>query len=366
MPLLKSLICFKGFDNGRRFLVISFICYLFFFILSSVLIKAPILLVLLLITATPVLLASSIRRIRDAGFNIILAALAPVVFWLCVFGITYINHGASWFLLLFALIVTLAMTTISNARVRHSHQYFMGYSGPVDIKASTEKMPSHHFHHQRIEPTIASGQTKQSDQTSQTNDSKPHDESVRVNRASAQTGWEQQLGAWFSNNKQLSLFATVTIFVAVIISIVWGVFDQPQQTAEQVTEQKVVSPTKQRLNKIEMPDNFWLMLDEFDALTIGWQGDLTKDGQAWSALTAEGDNDCFEINFSIRDEYRTMLVTVKNQGDYYADFSPIDTKKIIHSIAQRDKFSLCGYDFSLKGTQAKLMNNQKYSSYFDE
>jgi len=83
-------------------------------------------------------------------------------------------------------------------------------------------------------------------------------------------------------------------------------------------------------------------LDEYDALTIGWQGDLTSDSKIWSAITAQGDQDCVEIKFSVRDEYRTMKVQVKNQGDYYADFSPVEPPKIIQSIALRDKFTLCG------------------------
>ncbi|MCW9017762.1 MAG: hypothetical protein OQJ89_12400, partial [Kangiellaceae bacterium] len=58
-----------------------------------------------------------------------------------------------------------------------------------------------------------------------------------------------------------------------------------------------------------------------------------------------------------------IKVTSKNRGDYYADFSPVDTKALIEAIAKRDRFKLCGYEFSLKGTQAKLMVKKKYAEY---
>jgi len=161
-------------------------------------------------------------------------------------------------------------------------------------------------------------------------------------------------------------FVTLAALLTLVIgSITFGLFDSEVIPEQTMVKHPETEKPKQRNNKIEMPDSFWVMLDQNDALTIGWQGDYQKDGEIWSALTAKGDKDCFEINFTIRDEYRAMRVAVKNQGDYYADFSPVDTKKLIQSIANRDKFKLCGYEFSLKGTQAKLRNNKKYDSFFD-
>ena len=155
MPLLKSLLCFKGYDNGRRFLLISLACYLIFIILSPLLERAVVLLIILLVVCTPIMLASSMRRIHDAGFATPLAGGSVAVYWLCVFGITFIDHGASWSLLILSFLITIAMTTISNARVRRNHSYHWGYSGPVDLAVTPEQPANQNFHHQRIEPTIA-------------------------------------------------------------------------------------------------------------------------------------------------------------------------------------------------------------------
>ena len=40
------------------------------------------------------------------------------------------------------------------------------------------------------------------------------------------------------------------------------------------------------------------MLDQNDALTIAWQGDLLEDGELWSAITGKGDADCLNLRFS--------------------------------------------------------------------
>ncbi|MCW9016639.1 MAG: hypothetical protein OQJ89_06735, partial [Kangiellaceae bacterium] len=127
MPLLKSLFCFKGYDIGRRFLAISGACYLLFLALSSVLAKAPVLLVLLLLVCSPIMLASAIRRIHHAGFATPLGVIPLLVFWFCVFGVTYIEHGSAWLLMLIAVIATFVFTTISNAKVRRNLDYVLGY-----------------------------------------------------------------------------------------------------------------------------------------------------------------------------------------------------------------------------------------------
>ncbi|TQV85479.1 hypothetical protein [Aliikangiella coralliicola] len=372
MPLLKSLLCFKGYDNGRRFLLINLACYLLLILFSSVLAQAPVLLVLLLLVCTPVMLASSMRRIHDAGFATPFAAGPVIVFWVCVFGIAYINHGASWTLLILAVLVTLAMTTISNARVRRERSYVWGYSGPINLSDSVDTPQPQHFQQQRIEPTITGGSSELNThvdgagqvETGASGSVENHQYEEPAGRA-AQVSWEQQLNQWFIANKQFTIVGSIVISLVVVVGIVLSLFDEevPLQT---VAEQPVVEAPKERLNKIEMPDNFWIMLDKNDALTIAWQGDFKTDGELWSAITGKGDKDCFEISFNNRDKFRSMKVTVKNGGDYYADFSPVDTQNAIKAIALRDKFKLCGYEFSLKGTQARLMNNKKYSVYFEE
>ena len=368
MLFIKSLLCLRGFDNGRRFLVISLVCYGLFLLLSSVLLKAPVLLVLLLLVATPVLTASGMRRIHDAGFATPYAVVAILVYWLTVLGITFIDHGAAYALLVLSVLVTLAMTTISNARVRRDRQYYLGYHGPVFDEQSREPIAERRFY-DRIEPTLAGGQAATGSDGKAANSSE--DDLAATNRfhsahyaPAAQSGLEEKLGEWFLANKILTVCVSVVLAIAVAGYVFW-----PQELAEEVNEEESKvsqQQVKERLNKIKLPDNFWIMLDQNNALTVAWQGDLMKDGELWSANTAKGDRSCFELRFNGGESYRSMAVEVKNQGDYYADFSPVDTRDMLEGIAKKSRFNLCGFEFSLKGTQSIMMSNKAYFDILTE
>ena len=389
MSLLKSLLCIRGFDNGRRFLLLSLACYGLFFLLSPVLGKAPILLVLLLLVVTPVLGASSMRRIHDAGFATPFAAGAVVIFWICSLGITYIEHIASYSLLVLALLVTLAMTTITNARVRRNRDYVLGYSGPLN-QTEESQLAQQRRYYDRIEPTIASsnsganpkpaesngqGQAGQPEQvandyieSSLVSESGNNRENFHraSNTGTRQVGWETKLGDWFAENLKVSLLGAAAVIIIVIAIVGVNTTDGPDEVTDPAKTQEIAKEAKLRNHKIELPDNFFVMLDQYQALTIAWQGDLLSDGEIWLATTALGDAECTEIRFDNGDKYRTMRVEVKNQGDYYADFSPVDTLSIIEAIAQKSRFSLCGFDFSLKGTQSILMTNKAYYEYLTQ
>lgn len=372
MLLLQSLVCLQGRDNGRRYLIISFVCYLVLLLLSPILDKTVLLVVLLFLSVSPIIAAASLRRIHDAGFATPFAGIPLAIFWINLFGLAYIEHGSKWALLFFGFVATLAMATISNAKIRRNYQYLMGYSGPVNL--SEQKVePSKH---DRIEPTIAGSSTQKGViPTSPTASSEKNDFYVDQKTNLGDTpppshsqGWEQKLGQWYNENKNLSLIGLTLITLYIIAEIVFAIWP----TAEVETNAPEVTPVeqvKQRLNKIEMPDQFWVIQDQYDAITIAWEGDfksesdLVKKNIYWLAETAQGDKDCTDLHFSLGEDIRTLRVTVKNGGDYYADFSPVDSELIIRSIADKDRFKLCGYEFELKGTRSLLRNNKKYRDY---
>lgn len=383
MSLLKSLICLKGHDNGRRFLVISIACYVLLVMLTPILSRANIILVLLFLSASPILLASSIRRIHDAGFATPLAGISVLVFWLNLFGLTYLEHGAKWALLFFALLVSVAMATISNAKVKRNHKYVLGYSGPVDLSESEIES----FSKDRIEPTIAgasahkekvrstedmSARSSENSQDSYVARSIVPQQSIgQVTESSERhtTGWEQQLRVWFAANKKLSLIALALISAYIMMEVVLAILSGPAQVEKPEKAIELIEQVKQRIDKVEMPDSFWVMRDQYDSITIAWEGDfrsesdLEKKNIYWSAATAKGDKECTNLHFSLGDNIKTLLVTVKNGGDYYADFSPVDSELIIKSISDKDRFKLCGYEFTLKGTRSLLRDNRKYREY---
>ncbi len=363
MPLLKSLLCFKGYDNGRRFLAISAVCYLLFLVTSGVLAKAPILIVILLIICSPIILLSAMRRVHDGGLATPLAGIPVATYWLCVLGITYVSHGSIWALMLLAAVVTLAFTTLSQPGKRRQNHYQWGYSGPVSFDVGVRNSLDNF---QRIEPTIA-GQQSEFDQQATAERMPVADDLLSEaiinertsNNQSTDSNWEDKLHKWVAQNRQFATGLAGVLLVVILVIVLWpyeseAPIKKPEQAKQAATE------PKERIGKIEMPDNFWIMLDQNDALTVAWQGDIKPDGQVWSALTGKGDPTCFEISFNRQNSFRVMQVEVKNGGDYYADFSPIDTEVLVESIAKLSRFKLCGYEFSLKGTQAKLMTKNRY------
>ena len=384
MPPIKSFFCWQGFDNGRRYLMISLSCYLVFLIFLPLLAKAPVLFVLLLLLTSPLLGLASMRRIHDAGFATPLAAVPLLVYWLCVSVISFSESGSSYTLLVLAFIATLATTTISNARKRqHQRGYVWGYSGPCleedDVNTSERRI------YDRIEPTIA-GKQSESIESEVTQayihdnlspESATHSSSKSFNKtnehprqpshqSSVFSQWSQIGWSWVEHNLRLAI-ALISLLVIIILLIVFWPTDGGDETKAIEPENNVVQlPAPERLHKLSMPDKFWLMLDKNEALTIAWQGDQIPDGEVWSALTGIGDKACISLDFGSRETFRSMRVTVKNSGDYYADFSPVDTQAIVKAVALKSRFGLCGFEFSLKGTQAILMTHKKYARYFDE
>jgi len=314
------------------------------------------------------------RRIHDAGFATPFAVIPTIVFWINLFGITYIEHTSKWILLVFAVITTLAAATISNARLRRNHNYQFGYQGPVNLTSE----PVQPIHQNRVEPTVAEQKESNLEKSNLEHSESPIEFQNSKNqelRGSYEpagptptiSGWEDQLGQWLQENRKQATVAIGIILLLTFVILLLPVFSQPDKADALPTEEVNSEPVITRSNKLEMPDQFWLMLDQNNALTIAWEGDLkTKDGvekNYWSASTGKGDKDCVDLHFSLGENLRTMEVTVKNGGDYYADFSPVDTEIIVKSIADKDRFKLCGYEFTLKGTRALLRKNKRYAEY---
>jgi hypothetical protein len=382
VPLLMSLICLKGHDNGRRFLVISLISYLLLIILSSAVSGSWLVSFLILLIVSPFLATSSIRRIHDAGFATPFAIAPVIIYYFNVFGFAIIEDSSRWALLLLAFIATVVMAVISNARTRHNHHYIMGYHGPIKL----QEQPQQPHQSARIEPTIVAQRLANAEHAKQVelaesrskddpdlNLSSQHNDEARLttgpHRAAAPSSetntWEQQVGSWLADNKKLS-FAVAGILVFLSLLLILQPSTTNTDNADKTTVKEDNSPAtqvKSRLNKIEFSDNFWLILDENDAATIAWEGNFNTDGTYWSAATGKGDDACIDLHFSLGENFRTLQVTVKTGGDYYADFSPVDTQAIVQSIADKDRFKLCGYEFELKGTRTLLRKNRKYREY---
>ena len=111
-----------------------------------------------------------------------------------------------------------------------------------------------------------------------------------------------------------------------------------------------------------MPDGFNVLL-EGDVLQLSWLGERGEPGLIWSLATAKGDKSCQNLTFNNDASYRPIEVRLTATTATVARFSPLDTRAILNDIAMRGSLKLCGYQFSLKGSQAALAKEPAFRPY---
>lgn len=126
-------------------------------------------------------------------------------------------------------------------------------------------------------------------------------------------------------------------------------FNGPAQVAAQVS-------------KVTFPDGFELVLYG-DILAFRWLGDDGDTHDLWRLDTAKGDKRCAELVFNNGSKYRPLQVSLLNDSATEAKFSPLDTQAIINDIALRGSVKICGFNFSLKGSQSALGQNSRFSDF---
>lgn len=375
MPFLQAVFCLKGFDNRSRFFTTSMITLLSFVFLSAIFSAYLAINFAILLLLTAVLSCSTKRRLHDAKLNknwqIVPGALLLLTGGLSLL----IENSSSYYLLVLPALSTLLLLTYPSKKDNSKAKYTLGYSGPVDLSSYQQAATVIKTHNQRIEPTLVADGTSEQvyiddtvvEQTSRANsetDSKQVDigELIRLK--------------FLSNRKfQLGVLASVVIIIiAVLINSLFSSMSQQHDSANtaEVTEPKlaaVTASTNVFANKdhlLPMPDNFNLYLSTYQGIIIHWQADQENNGELWSQLTASGDKSCQSVQFNKGASLRPLSVLVENGSDYFASFSPLDSKDLIRALAFRGKFSLCGYSFSLKGTQAVLGKHAQYAPFLEQ
>lgn len=148
-----------------------------------------------------------------------------------------------------------------------------------------------------------------------------------------------------------------------LLVLVWGLWpNSDQQLQEQVVSGVPAAPIASDRVTLEMPDGFSVAL-EGDVLIIRWLGEQGKAQNIWSLATAQGDKACRALVFNNGTEYRSMTVDLKADSATEARFSPLDSAGIIMDLAHRGSIGLCGYKFSLKGSQAILEQNRTFADF---
>lgn len=331
-----------------------------------------------LLLSTVVITCATKRRLTDAKLTKNWLYTPSLSFSVIGLIIISFNHQALYWLTLISASLSSILLTYPG---RNNVRYAYGYDGPVNL--TTEKNST--YRNQRIEPTLTNqpspgnldnngnyptidNHTYQSTQT--------HND-VYQNGASHSGKSSQDIGELIRNkllNNQnskytiLGLLAIITI--AMITSLILSL-SQPSETIINSTEENVESSNTQyaimdRKNSITLPDDFSLLTTPFNGLIVQWQADTSSENTLWDIRHATGEESCQSITFNNDDSFRTTIVQVENMNVYVAEFSPLDTKSILKSIAIRGDFTLCGYSFSLKGSQAALGKHHFYAEILSQ
>ncbi|MFT5163739.1 MAG: hypothetical protein ACI9FJ_002336, partial [Alteromonadaceae bacterium] len=168
---------------------------------------------------------------------------------------------------------------------------------------------------------------------------------------------------WLLDNRNKSLAVTGLLILVVIGIATLPLLSDVPDAPIKLTEPVIVQPKRLRQHTLEMPNNYSLMQNEHLGVIIHWPSYDNQNDSLWSILTAKGEQTCQAMVFNDSLSIRTNLVSIEGDGDYYASFSPLDSEVLINAIANKNNFSLCGYQFSLKGSRVALNRSVAFSEY---
>ncbi|WDE10448.1 hypothetical protein [Thalassomonas haliotis] len=372
MQLLKSIFCLSGFDNRQRYGAICGISYLSFILMSAMLTGYMISSAIILFIAVIVCVLSTKRRLQDAQLNKNWSVGPGVIFALTGLVVVTVNHAGAYWLLLIPMALSALLLTYPG---KPEKDYQLGYNGPVDLHGFGQSHVRTSHASGRIEPTLApSADAEQPlaidspEQAFSASTEQTHASGGGFSSGSAQQDPGEQIRLLLLNKKN-ALYAggviLAFIITGIVLSLLFSASDNTQAMPDNTAPAQRQSPQDEKLHKIDLPDNFSLLLNQYQGVIISWQSDKSEQTQIWSLKTARGDNSCEKITFNNGESFRTYSVTTEMGEHYFASFSPLDTKGLLQAIAFRGNFRLCGYKFSLKGSQAALGKNNHYAEFID-
>lgn len=355
MLLVKSLFCVVGRDNGLRFAAIHIGSYCVF-LLSFVLFKQmAIAQSVILIALLPIVLASSIRRVNDAGSAKVTAFLPPLVYLLICITVILTDSSASYWLLFLSAAITGVFTLINHGQHDDSVQYLLGYNGPIDL--SDYVLDTASSASQRIEPSLHGASVSHNVHVqTQAEKSDGVDDFTAL-----KDGW-LDLKVVFKQHWRLVGIVAVFFSLCIFTLLYLG------QTNTQTQVEPIVEPIKP-VNvlsipeyEVTFPDEFSVGLNQYQGSIIRWQVTGIDDGEVWNVGSALGKKSCQTIDFNKGKDYRSVSAEVV--GSFYqVYFSPIDTEQLIRSLAKQSNFKLCGFDFSLKGSSKQLKSKPQFAQW---
>ena len=376
MQFLKSLFCLQGFDSRTRFSAICSATYIIFIMIASAFTGKILISIVLLILFSVIIALASLRRLHDAKLNKNWLFAPSLTFALVSLIIILSAQHSSYYLLVIPALCSAVLLTYPSAAKRN---FILGYDGPVDMKEYQQETHLGKDAKFRIEPTLV-GENSINLNNDDTAVMQTHQvDGKSYSQASTSYNNQVDLGELIrlkllSNKKAPLAIVALVVLTLIAVAVSW-LTNYLSATNDAITadttNQQIASDrvTSTRAYPLAMPDNYQLYLSEYQGITINWQADEISTPLMWSQLSAQGDESCQEISFNKGEPIRTLSVQVENiegvKSDYFASFSPLDSQALIQALAFSGNFTLCGYNFSLKGSQAALEKNNKYAQWIN-
>jgi hypothetical protein len=379
VPFLQSVFCLKGSDHRNRFFAFTIIALLGFIFFSVIFSGYLVLIIVVLLILTALLTCSTKRRLHDAKLNKNWQLVPGSLFLLTGVLSVFIESSSSYYLLILPALSSALLLTYPSKSSKTNTHYILGYCGPIDLSIYIKAPVVMQSQNQRIEPTLISGVDSErvyiSEPSPEQAISTADASCFEINDKQIDIG--ELIRLKFLSNRKLQLGVIASVVLVFIIVLINSAFTSINQkdiniVDPELSEPKVLSTNinnniiANKSHLLAMPDSFNLYLSEYRGIIIHWQADQVADGELWSLLSASGDKSCQSITFNKGSEIRPIAVLVENGSDYFASFSPLDSGELIQALAFRGKFSLCGYSFSLKGSQAVLGKHNQYANFLEK
>ena len=366
MSLLKSFFCVQGDDNPLRYLLISAVLPFVFVLLFLLLEQSIIVGILLSILFSATHALSTLRRAKNAGTNAKWIWIGTLSLFTAM--VTLIITAPDLFYPVSFLPIVFALPLFLQTS-KTNHNFIWGYTGPIDLSQYQQQYSTV----DRIEPKFAGAISDSIDeQILHSQQSVNSDSNSHLNNTQTSINYREHLATWVSWLKSRIKLVSIVLTLLIITLATVMMFTKtqtmtPPENEHSYSKQEVVahSTNSERLHQVDMPDNFSIYTNEHKGIYIHWQADEVENKLLWSQSTTLGDNSCQAIAFNNGNTFRTLEVSVEKRDNYFAYFSPLDTQKLLQSIALKARFKLCGYEFSLKGSQSALGKVPHYAQFIE-
>ncbi|WP_299493374.1 hypothetical protein [uncultured Shewanella sp.] len=162
------------------------------------------------------------------------------------------------------------------------------------------------------------------------------------------------------SDRKVIIYAS-SVFVLALMLVFWLSINRDGSAELTQASASLPEPLVER-HEAKLPDGFSLVFEN-NILIMRWLGEVQDPQELWSLAQAKGDKTCAELTFNNGVKYRPLSVVIKPDTAIEARFSPLDNAAIITDVAKRGSVSLCGYQFSLKGSLAVLGKNPIFGDY---